>query len=70
LLSLVVSTGTYAPKNAPAQGLNARAANALVAAVILGLFVLGAIVSAVRKDITQDFDEIAHAFSGYLVYFA
>jgi hypothetical protein len=62
LLSLVVSTGTCAPKTAPAQGLAARApANAFVAAVILGLFVLAAIVSAVRQDITQGFDEIAHA---------
>jgi hypothetical protein len=42
--------------------LAARApANALVAAVILGLFVLAAIVSAARKDMTQGFDEVAHA---------
>lgn len=34
--------------------------NALVAAVILGLFVLAAVVSAARKDITQGFDEVAH----------
>ena len=34
--------------------------NAVVAAVILGLFVLAAIVSAARKDITQGFDEVAH----------
>jgi hypothetical protein len=62
LLSLVVSTGTYAPKVAPARRLAARApANALVAAVILTLFVLAAIVSAARKDITQGFDELAHA---------
>jgi hypothetical protein len=35
-------------------------AHALVAAVILGLFLLAAIVSAARKDITQGFDEVAH----------
>jgi hypothetical protein len=62
LLSFVVSTGTYAPKVAPARALAGRApANALVAAVILALFVLAAIVSAARKDITQGFDELAHA---------
>ena len=32
----------------------------LVAAAILGLFVLAAVVSAARKDITQGFDEVAH----------
>jgi hypothetical protein len=42
--------------------LAARApANGLVAAVILGLFLIAAILSAVRKDITQGFDEVAHA---------
>jgi hypothetical protein len=62
LLSFVVSTGTYAPKVAPPRALAGRApANALVAAVILALFVLAAIVSAARKDITQGFDELAHA---------
>jgi len=56
----VTSTG-YAPKAAPAHALAARApSNALVAAVILGLFVLAAIFSAARKDITQGFDELAH----------
>ena len=51
------STGTYAqsgPSVARAPG------NALVAAAMLGLFVLAAILSAARKDITQGFDEVAH----------
>jgi hypothetical protein len=53
----VSSTGTYA-----APGTVARApANALVAAVIVALFVLAAIFGAARKDITQGFDEVAHA---------
>ena len=34
--------------------------NGLIAAAILGLFVLAAVVSAARKDITQGFDELAH----------
>jgi hypothetical protein len=56
----VSSTGTYAPR--PAGAIAARApSNALVAAVILGLFVIAAIVGAARKDITQGFDEVAHA---------
>jgi len=51
------STGTYVR---PAT-LAARApSHALVAAAILGLFVLAAVVSAARKDITQGFDEVAH----------
>jgi hypothetical protein len=53
----VSSTGTYAqsgPSVARAPG------NALVAAAMLGLFVLAAILSAARKDITQGFDEVAH----------
>ena len=51
------STGTYVR---PAT-LAARApGHALVAAAILGLFVLAAVVSAARKDITQGFDEVAH----------
>lgn len=42
-------------------GLAARApGNGLVAAVILGLFVAAALVSAARKDIRQGFDEVAH----------
>jgi hypothetical protein len=53
----VASTGTYVQSGAVA----ARApGNGLVAAVILALFVLAAIVSAARKDITQGFDEVAH----------
>jgi hypothetical protein len=35
--------------------------NLFVAAVILGLFVLAAALSAARKDIGQGFDEVAHA---------
>jgi hypothetical protein len=35
--------------------------NFFVAAVILGLFVLSAVFGAVRKDVTQGFDEVAHA---------
>lgn len=51
------STGTYVQSGAVA----ARApGNGVVAAVILGLFVLAAVVSAARKDITQGFDEVAH----------
>jgi len=53
----VSSTGTYAPSGALTEP---ASANALVAAVILGLFVLAAILSAARKDITQGFDEVAH----------
>jgi hypothetical protein len=34
--------------------------NTLIAAAILGLFVLAAVVSAARKDISQGFDEVAH----------
>ena len=37
------------------------AANFFVAAFIFGLFVLAALVSAERKDVTQGFDEVAHA---------
>jgi hypothetical protein len=50
------STGTFSPSAAAAPA----PANALVAAVILGLFVLAAILSAARKDMTQGFDEVAH----------
>jgi len=58
----VSSTGTYVGKPAASHVLTARApGNALVAAVILGLFVLAAVVSAARKDLTQGFDEVAHA---------
>lgn len=53
----MASTGIYVQSGAVA----ARApGNAVVAAIILGLFVLAAIVSAARKDITQGFDEVAH----------
>lgn len=41
-------------------------ANFPVAAVILGLFMLACIASAVRKDPTQGFDEVAHA--SYVAY--
>ena len=38
-----------------------RAGTGIVAAVILLLFLLAALISAQRKDITQGFDEVAHA---------
>lgn len=45
-----------------ASALNVPArANFFVAAVIFALFVLAALLSAERKDITQGFDEVAHA---------
>jgi len=57
-VSLVSSTPAYATPGA----LTAPATtNFFVAAVILGLFVLSAALSAERKDITQGFDEVAHA---------
>lgn len=56
-LCLVASTGTYVQSGTVAAGVPG---NAVVAAVILALFVLAAIVSAARKDITQGFDEVAH----------
>ena len=60
-LSLVSSTGAYASKTAVTRASSAPAtANPLIAAVILGLFVLAAILSAGRKDVTQGFDEVAH----------
>ena len=53
----MASTGTYVGSSASA----ARApSNGIVAAAILGLFVLAAVVSAARKDIGQGFDEVAH----------
>ena len=56
------STGAYAPGPAPSGALTAPATTNLFAAVvILVLFVLSAIVSAGRKDITLGFDEVAHA---------
>jgi hypothetical protein len=57
----VSSTGTFVPKSTPAPALVAQSpGNGAVAAVIFALFVLAAIVSAARKDITQGFDEVAH----------
>jgi hypothetical protein len=52
----VSSIGTYAPAATRTKG-----GGLTVAAIILGLFVLAAIASAERKDITQGFDEVAHA---------
>lgn len=58
----MASTGTYVGKPAARQGVAARVpGSAPIAAVILGLFVLAAVFSAARKDITQGFDEVAHA---------
>jgi hypothetical protein len=62
MLAPVSSTGTYAPAGglaAPAKP-SSTTANSFIAIVILALFVLAAVVSAVRKDITQGFDEVAH----------
>jgi hypothetical protein len=57
-VSLVSSTPAYATPGA----LTAPATtNFFVAAVILGLFVLSAALSAERKSITAGFDEVAHA---------
>jgi hypothetical protein len=57
-VSLVSSTPAYATPGA----LTAPATtNFFVAAVILGLFVLSAALSAERKGITAGFDEVAHA---------
>src|ERR1700721_1973772 len=56
-VSLVSSTPAYATPGA----LTAPATtNFFVAAVILGLFVLSAAMSAERKGITAGFDEVAH----------
>jgi hypothetical protein len=52
----VSSTPAYATPGA----LTAPATNFFVAAVILGLFVLSAAMSAERKGITAGFDEVAH----------
>jgi hypothetical protein len=58
----VSSTGAYAPGPAPSGTLTAPATTNLFAAVVIFvLFVLAAVVSAGRKDITQGFDEVAHA---------
>ena len=53
----MTSTPAYAP---PALA-DRAAANFFIAAVIFALFVVAALVSAERKDITQGFDEVAHA---------
>ena len=43
------------------QGAVAARANWLVCAVVLLLFVVAATLSAIRKDVTRGFDEVAHA---------
>jgi hypothetical protein len=43
------------------QGAVATKANWLVCAVVLLLFVVAATLSAIRKDVTRGFDEVAHA---------
>jgi hypothetical protein len=54
------SIGSYAP--ASPHDCSARAGAGLIAcAIILGLFVIAATFSAVRKDVTRGFDEVAHA---------
>ncbi len=52
---------TNTPALAPPALATRASANFLIAAVIFALFVLAAIFSAERKDITQGFDEVAHA---------
>ena len=59
-MAAVSSTPTYATPG-PAAAPAAATTNIFIAAVILVLFVLSAAVSAERKDITQGFDEVAHA---------
>jgi hypothetical protein len=49
------------PALAPTALADRGSANSFVAAVIFALFVAAALVSAERKDITQGFDEVAHA---------
>ena len=61
-----VHTGTMpAPSNFNAasqdQSAVAAKANWLVCAVVLSLFVVAATLSAIRKDVTRGFDEVAHA---------
>jgi hypothetical protein len=59
---LVSSIPAYATPGSAATDATARTrANFFVAAVILGLFVLSAVFSAERKDVTRGFDEVAHA---------
>ena len=50
-----------APVYAPAASASSSRANLSIAAVIFALFVLAALFGAERKDITQGFDEVAHA---------
>jgi hypothetical protein len=50
-----------APGYAPAVLIAPARANFSIAAVIFALFVLAALLGAERKDITQGFDEVAHA---------
>ena len=59
-MAAVSSTPTYATPGLAAAPA-AATTNIFIAAVILVLFVLSAAVSAERKDITQGFDEVAHA---------
>ncbi len=49
------------PAYAPVPLTGPATANFSIAAVIFALFVLAACVSAERKDVTQGFDEVAHA---------
>ena len=49
------------PYTAPGALAAPAATNLFVAVVILGLFVLSAVLGAERKDVTQGFDEVAHA---------
>jgi hypothetical protein len=53
----VSGTDTYI---SPTRSAARAPANTLVAAAILGLFVISAVLTAARKDITQGFDEVAH----------
>jgi hypothetical protein len=57
----VSSTGTHAPSAPSAAPAVRPGGNSLAAAVILGLFVVAAVLSAARKDISQGFDETAHS---------
>src|SRR5258708_38353561 len=57
-LSVVASPPAYAPPGAVSAP---ATTNFFVAAVILGLFVLSAALSAERKGISAGFDEVAHA---------
>jgi hypothetical protein len=52
----VASIGTYAAPDRRSAG-----AGVLVATFIVALFVFAAALSAARKDVTQGFDEVAHA---------